>query len=105
MPGDLGCADKTGFTKSLYITETTQKLQKITSRRVGDYSVFSSLNIVSSITEKLLISEWTEAADLSFGWAWTVQRLVRADSDVSNGFVKDGKMLPYVFEANEAGKN
>lgn len=26
------------------------------------------------------------------------------DSDVSNGFVKDGKMLPYVFEANEAGK-
>ena len=30
--------------------------------------------------------------------------IVASDSDVSNGFVKDGKMLPYVFEANEAGE-
>ena len=30
--------------------------------------------------------------------------VVASDNDVSNGFVKDGKMLPYVFEANDAGK-
>ena len=30
--------------------------------------------------------------------------IISPDSDVSNGFVKDGKMLPYVFEANEAGR-
>ena len=29
--------------------------------------------------------------------------IVASDNDVTNGFVKDGKMLPYVFEANEAG--
>eukprot|EP00095_Tigriopus_kingsejongensis_P010926 maker-scaffold206_size259025-snap-gene-0.9 protein:Tk10926 transcript:maker-scaffold206_size259025-snap-gene-0.9-mRNA-1 annotation:"low quality protein: zinc finger protein 705a-like" len=29
--------------------------------------------------------------------------IVASDNEVSNGFVKDGKMLPYVFEANEAG--
>ena len=34
----------------------------------------------------------------------TGKTIVSPDSDVSNGFVKDGKMLPYVFEANEAGK-
>ena len=34
----------------------------------------------------------------------TGKTVVAADSDVSNGFVKDGKMLPYVFEANESGK-
>lgn len=33
----------------------------------------------------------------------TGKTIVSPDSDVSNGFVKDGKMLPYVFEANEAG--
>jgi hypothetical protein len=30
--------------------------------------------------------------------------IVASDNDVTNGFVKDGKMLPYVFEANESGK-
>ena len=35
----------------------------------------------------------------------TGKTIVSPDSDVSNGFVKDGKMLPYVFEANEAGKS
>lgn len=30
--------------------------------------------------------------------------VVANDTDVSNGFVKDGKTLPYVFEANDAGK-
>lgn len=29
--------------------------------------------------------------------------IVASDNEVSNGFVKDGKMLPYVFEANESG--
>ena len=29
--------------------------------------------------------------------------VVANDTDVSNGFVKDGKTLPYVFEANDAG--
>jgi len=29
--------------------------------------------------------------------------IVESDNAVSNGFVKDGKMLPYVFEANESG--
>ena len=27
-----------------------------------------------------------------------------SDTEVANGFVKDGSSLPYVFEANEAGK-
>jgi hypothetical protein len=31
--------------------------------------------------------------------------VVASDNDVTNGFVKDGKMLPYVFEANESGKS
>ena len=31
--------------------------------------------------------------------------IVASDNDVTNGFVKDGKMLPYVFEANESGKH
>ncbi|CAB4059067.1 unnamed protein product [Lepeophtheirus salmonis] len=29
--------------------------------------------------------------------------IVASDNDVSNGFVKDGKALPYVFEATESG--
>jgi len=29
--------------------------------------------------------------------------IVASDSDVSNGFVKDGRSLPYVFEASETG--
>jgi hypothetical protein len=29
--------------------------------------------------------------------------IVASDNDVTNGFVKDGKMLPYVFEATESG--
>ena len=34
----------------------------------------------------------------------TGKTIVASDNDVTNGFVKDGKMLPYVFEATEAGK-
>jgi hypothetical protein len=30
--------------------------------------------------------------------------IVASDGDVSNGFVKCGRSLPYVFEANESGK-
>lgn len=30
--------------------------------------------------------------------------IVASDNEVSNGFVRDGKKLPYVFEANESGK-
>lgn len=30
--------------------------------------------------------------------------VVAADNEVSNGFVKSGRSLPYVFEANESGK-
>jgi hypothetical protein len=29
--------------------------------------------------------------------------IIASDSEVSNGFVKDGKRLPYVFEATESG--
>ena len=36
------------------------------------------------------------------GYEWGV---MLSDTDVSNGFVKDGSSLPYVFEANESGKN
>ncbi len=34
----------------------------------------------------------------------TYRTIVASDNEVSNGFVKDGKRLPYVFEANESGK-
>jgi hypothetical protein len=34
------------------------------------------------------------------GYEWGV---MLSDTDVSNGFVKDGSSLPYVFEANESG--
>jgi hypothetical protein len=30
--------------------------------------------------------------------------IVAPNDDVTNGFVKDGKMLPYVFEASETGE-
>ena len=30
--------------------------------------------------------------------------IVASDNEISNGFVSDGKRLPYVFEANESGK-
>ena len=30
--------------------------------------------------------------------------IVASDSDVSNGFVKSGRSLPYVFEASESGR-
>ena len=30
--------------------------------------------------------------------------IVAADGEVSNGFVKDGQRLPYVFEASDSGK-
>jgi len=33
----------------------------------------------------------------------TAGEWVLSDTDVSNGFVKDGSSLPYVFEANESG--
>jgi hypothetical protein len=29
--------------------------------------------------------------------------IIASDNEVSNGFVKDGKRLPYVFEASEPG--
>eukprot|EP00096_Caligus_rogercresseyi_P002369 TRINITY_DN1448_c0_g1_i1.p1 TRINITY_DN1448_c0_g1~~TRINITY_DN1448_c0_g1_i1.p1 ORF type:complete len:481 (-),score=134.47 TRINITY_DN1448_c0_g1_i1:720-2162(-) len=35
--------------------------------------------------------------------ATTCRTIVASDNDVSNGFVKDGKALPYVFEATESG--
>lgn len=35
----------------------------------------------------------------------TAGEWVLSDTDVSNGFVKDGSSLPYVFEANESGKS
>lgn len=34
----------------------------------------------------------------------TTKTIVASDSDVSNGFVKSGRSLPYVFEASETGK-
>ena len=36
--------------------------------------------------------------------ASTSKTIVTSDDEVSNGFVKDGKRLPYVFEANETGQ-
>ena len=37
--------------------------------------------------------------------ASTTKTIVASDGDVSNGFVKSGRSLPYVFEASESGNN
>ena len=42
----------------------------------------------------------TPSIPFSFG----NKTIVAADNEVSNGFVKSGRSLPYVFEANESGK-
>lgn len=34
----------------------------------------------------------------------TYKTVVAPDDEVTNGFVKDKRFLPYVFEANEEGK-
>ena len=63
------------------------------------YSHFSAIETIRAINagEILPTSQPTNSTA-------TGKTIVSPDSDVSNGFVKDGKMLPYVFEANEAGK-
>ena len=38
------------------------------------------------------------------GGTITSRTIVASDNEVSNGFVKDGKRLPYVCEATESGK-
>ena len=58
-----------------------------------------------SSSDSLLLSNEGEMLHPQGGTSTaTGKTIVSPDSDVSNGFVKDGKMLPYVFEANEAGK-
>ena len=46
------------------------------------------------------ISEEVNAAEVE----QQLKTIVASDSDVSNGFVKCGRSLPYVFEATETGK-
>merc|ERR1719273_2721281 len=60
-------------------------------------SNFSSLDSIRSTNGGDIVSPQGTTATA------TGKTIVSPDSDVSNGFVKDGKMLPYVFEANEAG--
>lgn len=43
------------------------------------------------------------AADLTSPPSSATKTIVASDSDVSNGFVKAGRSLPYVFEASESG--
>ena len=62
-------------------------------------SNFSSLDSIRSTNGGDIVSPQGTTATA------TGKTIVSPDSDVSNGFVKDGKMLPYVFEANEAGKS
>ncbi len=47
-----------------------------------------------------------EAADDEDGGGGPIvaRTIVASGDEVSNGFVKDGKRLPYVFEANESGE-
>ena len=61
----------------------------------------------SASTEDQQLSSTSAAADVSGGKNPSnlmTRAVVANDTDVSNGFVKDGKTLPYVFEANDAGK-
>jgi len=43
------------------------------------------------------------AASSSTPYSAATKTIVASDSDVSNGFVKSGRSLPYVFEASESG--
>ena len=47
----------------------------------------------------VVISEEVNAAEVE----QQLKTIVASDSDVSNGFVKCGRSLPYVFEATETG--
>ena len=49
----------------------------------------------------VVISEEVNAAEVE----QQLKTIVASDSDVSNGFVKCGRSLPYVFEATETGNN
>ena len=60
----------------------------------------------ASAEEQQLLSTSAAAAAASGGKNPSnlmTRAVVANDTDVSNGFVKDGKTLPYVFEANDAG--
>merc|ERR1719461_823272 len=58
----------------------------------------------SSLSSTAHLNPSEAGPEASTGSSPLITRAVVAnDTDVSNGFVKDGKTLPYVFEANDAG--
>ena len=60
----------------------------------------------SSKTSTAHLNPSEAGPEASTGSSPLITRAVVAnDTDVSNGFVKDGKTLPYVFEANDAGES
>ena len=60
----------------------------------------------SSLTSTAHLNPSEAGPEASTGSSPLITRAVVAnDTDVSNGFVKDGKTLPYVFEANDAGES
>ena len=60
----------------------------------------------SSLTSTAHLNPCETGPEASTGSSPLITRAVVAnDTDVSNGFVKDGKTLPYVFEANDAGES
>ena len=60
----------------------------------------------SSLTSTAHLNPSEAGPEASAGSSPLITRAVVAnDTDVSNGFVKDGKTLPYVFEANDAGES
>ena len=69
----------------------------------GAGRVTSSLQLLSSAAAATPTVALVAAAD-DDNAAGYPKTIVASDNEISNGFVSDGKRLPYVFEANESGK-
>ena len=57
----------------------------------------------SGPTQHLLEPSYNINAAVSAAAGNATKTIVASDADVSNGFVKSGRSLPYVFEASESG--
>ncbi len=68
--------------------------------------VFSTADASVALHDHLLLQEQQQAGAPVDAEDQQVssRTIVATDDDVSNGFVKDGRRLPYVFEATETGK-
>ena len=77
---------------------SSTSLERLPSNAAPSASHFSAIETIRAINAGEIVPPSQEASANATG-----KTIVSPDSDVSNGFVKDGKMLPYVFEANEAG--